>query len=79
VPEPVDLIACGQPGQIDLLRAPSKLRPGGALICAVGDAQRQATDDLLARAFSIAPNWVESRGADPALVIAQFSPDAADG
>jgi methylase of polypeptide subunit release factors len=79
VPEPVDLIVCGQPGHIDFLRAPSKLRPGGALICAMDDVQRSAADDALVRGFTNQPIWVESRGADPALVIVQFSPDAAGG
>jgi release factor glutamine methyltransferase len=72
VPEPVDLIVCAQPGRTDFEHSPGKLRPGGALICAVDDAQRQAMNDVLTRGFSSAPVWVESRGDVPALVVAQL-------
>jgi release factor glutamine methyltransferase len=77
VPEPVDLIVCSQPGRIDLAQAPSKLRPGGALICAVDDAQRAAVGELLVGAFSLTPVWVERQGDTPVLVIAQLSRDSA--
>jgi|GEM_PF-6690846 len=78
VPEPVDLIVCAQTGRIDLVQAPSKLRPGGALICAVDDAQRPATNEWLVHGgFSSAPIWVEGRGDGPALVIAQLWRDSA--
>jgi len=72
VPEPVDLIVCGQPDRIDLAQAPAKLRPGGALICAVDDAQRPAADASLVHGFSRAPIWVEGQGDVPALAIAQL-------
>jgi hypothetical protein len=79
VPEPVDLIVCGQLGRIDLAQAPTKLRPGGALICATDDAQRAAVDALLVGAFSMAPVWIVSQGDVPALVIAHLSRDSAGG
>jgi SAM-dependent methyltransferase len=72
VPELVDLIVCAQPRWAGLERAPAKLRPGGALICAVDHAQRPAMADLLVRSFSSAPVWVEGRGDVPALVVAQL-------
>jgi 16S rRNA G1207 methylase RsmC len=81
VPEPVDLIVCGQSDQVDFLQAPSKLRQGGALICAVDGAQRSVVDELLTRGFTTAPIWVEGQGVDawPALVVAQLSRHSADG
>jgi hypothetical protein len=80
VPEPVDLIVCAQPDRIDLAQALAKLRSGGALICAVDDAQRRVTDDLLVRGgFFRAPIWVEGRGDVPALVVAQRWRDSAGG
>lgn len=79
VPEPVDLIVCAQPDRIDFIKAPPKLRPGGALICAVDEAQRLATDDALVRSCSMAPVWMESRGEGPALVVAQRWGNAAGG
>jgi release factor glutamine methyltransferase len=72
VPEPVDLIVCAQPRRITFEQALAKLRPGGALICAVDDAQRRAVDDVLVRGFSSAPIWVERQGEAPALVVAQL-------
>ena len=71
VPEPVDLIVCAQTGRIDLVQAPSQLRPGGALICAVNDAERPAFEELLIRGFTSEPIWVEGQGDGPALVVAQ--------
>ncbi len=79
VPEPIDLIVCGQPDRIDLAQAPAKLRPGGALICAVDDAQRPAADALLVHGFSRAPIWVEGQGDVPALAIAQLWRDQVGG
>jgi release factor glutamine methyltransferase len=72
VPEPVDLIVCAQPGRINFEQALAKLRPGGALIGAVDDGQRQAVDDELVRGCSSAPIWVERQGEAPALVVAQL-------
>jgi release factor glutamine methyltransferase len=79
VPEPVDLIVCSQPGWTDLERAPAKLRPGGALICAVDAAQRPRVDELLVRGLSMAPAWVEGQGDEPALVVAQLWRDHEGG
>lgn len=75
VPEPVDLIVCGQHDWADLEHAPEKLRPGGALICAVDDAGRPAMDELLVRSFHFAPVWVEAQGDGPAIVVAHLSRD----
>jgi release factor glutamine methyltransferase len=78
VPELVDLIVCAQPDRIALAQASAKLRTGGALICAVDDTQRLVTDDLLVRGgFFRAPIWVEGRGDEPALVVAQLWRDSA--
>ena len=78
VPEPVGLIVCAQPGWVSLESVPAKLRPGGALTCAVDDSQRPVTDDLLVRAgFFSAPVWVDGRGDEPALVVAQLWRDSA--
>jgi release factor glutamine methyltransferase len=80
VPEPVDLIVCAEPGRTDFEQAPGKLRPGGALICAVDEAQRPATNNWLVHGgFSRAPIWVEGRGDGPALVVAQLWRDSAGG
>jgi release factor glutamine methyltransferase len=79
VPEPVDLIVCSQADRIDLAQAPSKLRPGGALICAVDDAQRSAVHERLVGGFSSAPVWVEGQDDRLALVVAQLSRDLAIG
>lgn len=75
VPEPVDLIVCGQPDWIDLEHAPEKLRSGGALICAMDGAGYPAMDELIARGFHCAPVWVEAQGDGPAIVVAQLSRD----
>jgi release factor glutamine methyltransferase len=72
VPEPVDLIVCAQPGWSGLEQTPAKLRPGGALICAVDDVHRPMIDDLLVRTFSGTPIWVEDQQDGPALVVAQL-------
>lgn len=80
VPEPVDLILCGQPGwtKTDLEHAPEKLRSGGALICVVDDAERPAMEELLRDGFHFAAVWVEVQGAGPAIVVAQLSHDQED-
>jgi len=72
VPEPVDLIVCAQPGWAGLEQAPVKLRPRGALVCAVDAAQRPRGDELLVRSFSMARVWVEAQTGGPAIVIAQL-------
>ncbi|HEV8190725.1 MAG TPA: methyltransferase domain-containing protein [Ktedonobacterales bacterium] len=74
VPEPVDLIVCGHPDWADLKQAAAKLRPGGALICVVDDAERPVTDDLPAHGFSL-PVWVEDQDDEPAIAVAQLSHD----
>jgi len=86
IPEPVDLIICAHSGTVHtasfsrvLAQAPENLRPGGALICTVEDAQRQETDELLVRGFSHAPVWVEGAGDGAALVVAQLSRDSTGG
>lgn len=75
VPELVDLIVCTHPDRIDLAQVPAKLRTGGTLICAVGDARRPAAHALLVHGFSRAPIWVEGQGDAPALAIAQLRND----
>jgi release factor glutamine methyltransferase len=79
LPEPVDLIVCAQRPWVDLERAPAKLRPGGALICAVDDAERLAFEELLVRGFTSEPIWVEGQGNGPALVVAQLWRDQVGG
>jgi release factor glutamine methyltransferase len=79
VPEPVDLIVCGQPGWARLEQAPAKLRPRGALICTVGDGQRQSIVETLTSRFSTEPVWVETEGNEYAIVVAQLGHDRESG
>lgn len=78
-PEPVDLVVCGQLERLssgmDLLaHAPARLRPDGALICAVTDVQRPVATEALLRGEPTTLIWTESAGGDePAIVLAQFS------
>lgn len=91
VPEPVDLIVCGQivslrggtaEGEADghisarsvrvLTQAPAKLRPGGALICAVADAQRLAVTELLTQGWPAAPVWADAPGSGLAVAVAEL-------
>lgn len=77
IPEPVDLIVCGQSGWIasNCERALAKLRSGGALICAVDDAQRPLVVDMLASSYPAMPVWVEAQGDGLAIVVVQRSRD----
>ena len=77
VPEPVDLIVCRPSGwtETNLQHALAKLRSGGALICAVDDAQRPLVASMLMSSFPSASVWVEAQGAGPAIVVAQLSRD----
>ena len=77
----VDLVVCGRLDLLssgaDLLRqAPTRLRPGGALICAVTPAQRPAATAALLQGEPAALFWGESESSDgdaPAIAVAQFS------
>jgi release factor glutamine methyltransferase len=78
VPEPVDLVICGQRDLLAaaverLSQAPANLRPGGALICAIPLAQRQEAEDALRAAGPATLFWVESAGGEPAIAVAQFA------
>lgn len=78
IPEPVDLLIWSQlelaaPAVDALIQAPIRLRPGGALICAVAAAQRPAATDALLLARPAAMFWVDPDGAEPAIAVAQFS------
>ena len=81
VPEPVDLVICSQ---LELARAgvelvtqtPARLRPGGALICAVTAAQRPLITNALRATEPAALFWVEPEGPEgetPAIAVAQFA------
>ena len=78
VPVPVDIAICGQfdrsaPSALRLLElAPTKLRPGGALICGVADERGEAASELLARALPGASIWGDSQSGEPAIVVAQL-------
>lgn len=112
VPEPVDLIICGQPclpsppgsgadwaeasdalkdarlrevvGHMPLrsarmlAQAPEKLRPGGALICMVAEAERASVTTLL-QGWPTAPAWVDAQSDGIAIAVAQLSRNTEDG
>ena len=79
IPEPVDLLVWSQldlaaSGIDALIQASARLRPGGALICAVTAAQRLAATNALLQAGA-ALFWVEPEGSEgdaPAIAVAQF-------
>lgn len=75
IPEPVDLIVCGQPGWDEYALASEKLRPGGALICTVGEGRRQLVVEALASHFATEPVWVEVEVEGHAIVVAQRGRD----
>lgn len=75
VPEPVDLIVCGQPDWTGLEQTTAKLRLGGALICIVGDRLRQSVAEALTSRFSTQPVWVDVEDKEYAIVIAQLERD----
>lgn len=112
VPEPVDLIICGQPclpppsgssadwtqasdalkdarlrevvGRMPsrsarmLAQAPEKLRPGGALICMVAEAERASVTTLL-QGWPATPAWVDAQSDGIAIAVAQLSRNTEDG
>jgi precorrin-6B methylase 2 len=78
VPEPVDLIVCGQCGNATSLQfarlleqAPTKLRPGGAFACGLDSVQEAMAAASLERAFRGAQIWVEPPSDGVVIVIAQ--------
>jgi release factor glutamine methyltransferase len=74
VPEPVDVVVCGlmepsTPSAARLLeQAPAKLRPGGALICALDPAQVSELSARLERALPTARVWADPHSAGAVLV-----------
>lgn len=73
VPEPVDLIVCSRPVWAGLERVPEKLRPGGALICAVATDDKDAVVGLLTSYFSnftLALSWMEDLGDGYTIAVA---------
>ncbi len=79
VPEPVDVVVCGQlkPSTRSTTRllelAPAKLRPGGALVCSLDSQPAPAFNALLERTLPTAQVW-----ADPypggTILVAQLPP-----
>lgn len=55
-------------------QAPTKLRPGGALICAVADAHRSLVTGLL-QGWSAAPVWADMPESGLAIVVAELPRD----
>ncbi len=85
VPEPVDLIVCGQCGDATspqfarlLEQAPTKLRPGGALVCGLDSAQEALAAESLERAFGGAQVWVELPS-DGVVVVVALAPRPSGG
>jgi len=75
-PHPADWSADEEAGEIAYLstliaQAPAKLRPGGTLICALGDAQRVVVAALLADVLAEAHVWFSSpqAGSDGLAVV----------
>ncbi|HZC07914.1 MAG TPA: class I SAM-dependent methyltransferase [Ktedonobacterales bacterium] len=74
VPEPVDVVVCGQfapstPSAARLLeQAPAKLRPGGALVCALDRQPVPEFSALLERALPTAQVWAEPHPGGDVLV-----------
>jgi release factor glutamine methyltransferase len=80
VPEPVDLIVCAQPDWVNLEAVTAKLRPSGALICAIDETLRTAANDWLVHGgYSSAPMWLEGYSDGSALVVAQLRRNSAGG
>jgi N5-glutamine AdoMet-dependent methyltransferase PrmC (HemK)-like protein/methyltransferase family protein len=79
VPEPVDMVVCGQlkpsmPSAARLLElAPAKLRPGGALVCALDRQLVPEFGALLERALPTAQVWVDPHP-DGDVLVAQLPP-----
>jgi methylase of polypeptide subunit release factors len=79
IPDPVDLIICGQPGWMGFEQLPGKLRPGGAVICAVGERDKNVATELFARYLNTFPFelfWVEGQGDGYSIAVASRLPDA---
>jgi SAM-dependent methyltransferase len=79
VPEPVDLILCGHFGSAIspvfarlLDQVPTKLRPGGAVVCGLDSAEGQMATELLGRAFPGAQVWVDPPSDGAVVVVAQL-------
>ncbi len=83
VPDPVDVVVCGQvepstPFAAQLLDLmPAKLRPGGALVCALDRRRVSEFSALLERAFPTAQVWVDPHP-DGAVLVAQAPSPATD-
>ncbi len=84
VPEPVDVVVCGQlepstPSAARLLElAPVKLRPGGALVCALDRQPIPEFSALLARALPTAQIWTDPHPGGAILVAQLPSPATGD-
>jgi len=83
VPEPVDVMVCGhlapsKPSAARLIeQAPAKLRPGGALVCALDRPPVPELSALLARALPTAQVWADPYPAG-AVLVAQLPSPATD-
>ncbi|HEX8995873.1 MAG TPA: methyltransferase [Ktedonobacterales bacterium] len=81
VPEPVDVVVCSQlepstPAAARLLeQAPAKLRPGGALVCALDQLPSTEFSALLERTLPTAQVWSELHPGG-AILVAQLPPAA---
>ncbi len=80
VPEPVDVVVCGQlepstPSAARLLElAPTKLRPGGALVCALDHQPVSDFSALLGRVLPTAQVWADPHPGGVVLVAQLPSP-----
>ncbi len=78
VPEPVDVLVCGQfePSTVSATRlleqAPAKLRQGGALLCGLAGGREVVAAEALTRAFPHASVWVDSLAGELPVAIAQL-------
>lgn len=61
-----------------LAQAPEKLRPGGALICMVAEAERASVTTLL-QGWPASPAWVDAQSDGIAIAVAQLSRNTEDG
>jgi SAM-dependent methyltransferase len=88
VPDPVDLIVCGRWGRCEdatapqfarlLEQVPTKLRPGGAFVCGLDNAQGAMAAELFGRVFRCAQVWTEPPS-DGAVVAVAQTPRGAKG
>jgi protein-L-isoaspartate O-methyltransferase len=79
IPDPVDLIVCGRPGWMGFEQLPGKLRPGGAVICAVATRDKDIATELFAQylgAFPFELFWVEGQGDGYSIAVVSRLPDA---